>query len=123
MSVLTCCVYHGVFGASLALMLVPIATVAFDPTLFQFIATRLLTTFVSFGREEVMEDASQAGIAPGGCRVIAFDRPPFGLSQRPLRWQGDGEDNPYTAEVPYPPKFLLETVFLVHANNVVNSVV
>ena len=36
--------------------------------------------------------------AAGGCRVIAFDRPPFGLSQRPLTWQGE-ESNPYTNQV------------------------
>lgn len=46
-----------------------------------------------------MEDLSEAGTGPEGCRVIAFDRPPFGLSQRPLTWQGEGEANPYTAEV------------------------
>jgi hypothetical protein len=28
------------------------------------------------------------------CRVIAFDRPPFGLSERPLEWGAD-QDNPY----------------------------
>lgn len=28
------------------------------------------------------------------CRVIAFDRPPFGLSERPLQWAAD-QDNPY----------------------------
>ncbi len=32
-------------------------------------------------------------------RVIAFDRPPFGLSERPLNWQGSEEDNPYTSSV------------------------
>ena len=31
-----------------------------------------------------------------GCHVIAFDRPPFGLSQRPLQW-AEGRD-PYTTE-------------------------
>ena len=32
----------------------------------------------------------------GGCRVIAFDRPPYGLSQRPLSWEGGEEGSPYT---------------------------
>lgn len=32
-----------------------------------------------------------------GCRVIAFDRPPFGLSERPLQWDEDTID-PYTVE-------------------------
>ena len=31
-----------------------------------------------------------------GCHVIAFDRPPFGLSQRPLHWE-EGRD-PYSSE-------------------------
>jgi len=31
-----------------------------------------------------------------GCHVIAFDRPPFGLSQRPLHW-AEGRD-PYSSE-------------------------
>ena len=31
-----------------------------------------------------------------GCHVIAFDRPPFGLSQRPLTWE-EGRD-PYSSE-------------------------
>jgi len=37
------------------------------------------------------------GVAASGraCRVIAFDRPPFGLSGRPLNWDKE-EDNPYT---------------------------
>ncbi|KAK9829636.1 hypothetical protein WJX72_006997 [[Myrmecia] bisecta] len=31
------------------------------------------------------------------CRVIAFDRPPYGLSERPLSWASDAE-NPYSNE-------------------------
>jgi len=30
-------------------------------------------------------------------RVIAFDRPPFGLSGRPLAWESE-DDNPYTSQ-------------------------
>ena len=30
-------------------------------------------------------------------RVVAFDRPPFGLSSRPVRWSREWE-NPYTQE-------------------------
>ena len=37
--------------------------------------------------------------AAAGARVIAFDRPPFGLTQRPLAWEGAEEDNPYTSPV------------------------
>lgn len=45
-----------------------------------------------------MEEMAKAG--EQGCRVIAVDRPPFGLSQRPLQWQQDGADsNPYTNAV------------------------
>ena len=34
---------------------------------------------------------------PGGRQVIAFDRPPFGLTQRPLHWDSATWD-PYTCE-------------------------
>lgn len=37
-----------------------------------------------------------------GCRVIAFDRPPYGLSERPLTWPAGPEGNPYTSEVLVP---------------------
>ena len=43
-----------------------------------------------------MEPIAKAGQA--GCRVIAVDRPPFGLSERPLQWN-EADGNPYTAEV------------------------
>ena len=33
----------------------------------------------------------------GGRRVIAFDRPPFGLTERPLQWDSSAWD-PYTCE-------------------------
>ncbi|KAL4447950.1 hypothetical protein ABPG75_005169 [Micractinium tetrahymenae] len=36
-----------------------------------------------------------------GCRVLAFDRTPYGLAQRPLSWGGRGQAlqfNPYTTE-------------------------
>jgi pimeloyl-ACP methyl ester carboxylesterase len=46
-------------------------------------------------RRFVMRDVAEAVAAQlGGCRVIAFDRPPFGLSQRPLEW-AEGEEGPY----------------------------
>ena len=31
------------------------------------------------------------------CRIVAYDRPPFGLSSRPLKWRKE-EANPYTLE-------------------------
>lgn len=37
--------------------------------------------------------------AAGGCRVIAFDRPPFGLTERPLSWTGGDANSPYSAQV------------------------
>lgn len=49
-----------------------------------------------------MDELAQLGVSPEGCRVIAFDRPPFGLSERPLQWEGEGPDNPYTVEVRAP---------------------
>ncbi|KAK9821989.1 hypothetical protein WJX81_003986 [Elliptochloris bilobata] len=36
--------------------------------------------------------------AASDARVIAFDRPPFGISQRPLSWEGEEADNPYTSQ-------------------------
>ena len=35
-----------------------------------------------------------SGDAFPGCRVVAFDRPPFGLSERPLEWEEGNE--PYS---------------------------
>lgn len=43
-----------------------------------------------------MEPLSHVQAGEGGCRVIAFDRPPYGLSQRPLTWEGGDEGSPYT---------------------------
>lgn len=39
--------------------------------------------------------ADQVAARCGSCRVISYDRPPFGLSQRPLEWP-EGEEGPYT---------------------------
>ncbi|GAQ78779.1 hypothetical protein KFL_000180610 [Klebsormidium nitens] len=44
---------------------------------------------------KVMADMAEA---LDGHRVIAFDRPPFGLTSRPLDVQPGAPDNPYTAE-------------------------
>ena len=45
-----------------------------------------------------------------GCRVVAVDRPPFGLSQRPLQWQDTGasDSNPYSNAVSTSP-FLIRS--------------
>lgn len=43
-----------------------------------------------------MDGVSQDSSLPAGRRVIAFDRPPFGLTERPLQW--DGRTDPYTCE-------------------------
>jgi hypothetical protein len=50
-------------------------------------------------RRRLLMDDLAAYVSPntGGCRVVAYDRPPYGLSQRPLSWQRE-EDNPYTVE-------------------------
>ncbi|GIL93452.1 hypothetical protein Vretimale_12718 [Volvox reticuliferus] len=50
----------------------------------------------TFSWRLLMDDLS-AYVSPstGGCRVVAYDRPPYGLSQRPLTWRRE-EDNPYT---------------------------
>lgn len=34
--------------------------------------------------------------APSAFGTVAYDRPPFGLSERPLSWRGGDEGNPYT---------------------------
>jgi hypothetical protein len=46
-----------------------------------------------------MGPLSMADRFPEGCRVIAFDRPPFGLTERPLQWPGGDAMSPYTSEV------------------------
>lgn len=51
-------------------------------------------------RRRLLMDDLAADVSPstGGCRVVAYDRPPYGLSQRPLGgWKSDGE-NPYTLQ-------------------------
>lgn len=47
-------------------------------------------------RRTVMDPVSRAA---SGCRVIAFDRPPFGLTERPLTWTGGDANSPYSAQV------------------------
>lgn len=44
-----------------------------------------------------MEPMSEA-VDNGGMRILAVDRPPFGLSDRPTQWD-PSESNPYTTEV------------------------
>lgn len=48
-------------------------------------------------RRDVIQPLSQHG-GIEGCRVIAFDRPPYGLSERPMTWPEGPEGNPYTSE-------------------------
>ena len=50
-------------------------------------------------RRKVMQPLSGADAFKQGCRVIAFDRPPFGLTERPLQWSGGDAMSPYTSEV------------------------
>lgn len=51
----------------------------------------------TFNWRDVMSGISEDASLPSGRRVIAFDRPPFGLTERPLQW--DTSDwNPYTCE-------------------------
>lgn len=50
-------------------------------------------------RRKVMQPLSGADAFKQGCRVIAFDRPPFGLTERPLHWSGGDAMSPYTSEV------------------------
>lgn len=42
-----------------------------------------------------------------GVRVVAIDRPPFGLSQRPRTWEGGDQGSPYTNEVDCPMLFVM----------------
>lgn len=57
-----------------------------------------------------MAPLSEAERFPQGCRVIAFDRPPFGLTERPLQWSGGDALSPYTSEVPHRP--MIHTAYL-----------
>ncbi|KXZ49666.1 hypothetical protein GPECTOR_20g523 [Gonium pectorale] len=52
----------------------------------------------TFSWRLLMDDLA-AYVSPltGGCRVVAYDRPPYGLSQRPLGWPRE-QDNPYGLE-------------------------
>jgi len=47
----------------------------------------------TFSWRHVMQELADAV----GGRVIAFDRPPFGLSERPTQWNGGIENSPYSA--------------------------
>ncbi|KAG2438239.1 hypothetical protein HYH02_010940 [Chlamydomonas schloesseri] len=49
-------------------------------------------------RLQLDELSTAVSPATGGCDVVAYDRPPYGLSSRPLGgWaEGDAEANPYT---------------------------
>ena len=58
-----------------------------------------LTVAPVLHRRHLMEPLAGASCFPGGCRMIAFDRPPFGLTERPLQWEGGDANNPYTPEV------------------------
>ncbi|KAK9793711.1 hypothetical protein WJX73_004354 [Symbiochloris irregularis] len=49
-----------------------------------------------FSWRNCMQPLSEAG-GKGGVRVLAVDRPPFGLSDRPTQWDPT-ESNPYTTE-------------------------
>ena len=51
-------------------------------------------------RRDVIQPLSQQG-GSEGCRVIAFDRPPYGLSERPMTWPEGPEGNPYTSEASF----------------------
>lgn len=51
-------------------------------------------------RRDVIRPLSEQG-GSDGCRVIAFDRPPYGLSERPMTWAEGPEGNPYTSEASY----------------------
>lgn len=58
----------------------------------------LLGSALCICRRDVLQPLSEQG-GSEGCRVIAFDRPPYGLSERPLSWPAGPEGNPYTSEV------------------------
>ena len=63
-----------------------------------FKVLRILYTVMCLCRRDVLQPLSEQG-GQEGCRVIAFDRPPYGLSERPLSWAEGPEGNPYTSEV------------------------
>ncbi len=37
-----------------------------------------------------------SSVGDAACVAVAYDRPPFGLSSRPVKWEGRSEDDPYT---------------------------
>lgn len=45
-----------------------------------------------------MQPLSDGGPNETRRTVIAFDRPPFGLTQRPLTWEGGADADPYTCK-------------------------
>lgn len=45
-----------------------------------------------------MEGISDSEPGQPGRTVIAFDRPPFGLTERPLTWEGGADADPYTCK-------------------------
>lgn len=57
---------------------------------------RSLELLLGCRRDVIQPLSQQAGSE--GCRVIAFDRPPYGLSERPMTWPEGPEGNPYTSE-------------------------
>ena len=61
-------------------------------------------------RRKILGPLSEADRFPQGCRVIAFDRPPFGLTERPLQWPGGDTMSPYTSEVRLPNRNALQYV-------------
>ena len=40
----------------------------------------------------------QISDSDAGRMVVAFDRPPFGLTERPLSWEGGSDADPYTCK-------------------------
>lgn len=61
-----------------------------------------------------MEPLSKACASMGGCRVIAFDRPPFGLTERPLSWEGGDAQSPYSTQV----RILLQHIWKLRTINI-----
>lgn len=52
----------------------------------------------TFNWRDVMQPLSDSGHGEKKRTVIAFDRPPFGLTQRPLTWEGGAEADPYSCK-------------------------
>lgn len=51
-----------------------------------------VTNTIAPRRRDVMQGISEDPSLAGGRRVIAFDRPPFGLTERPLQWDTSAWD-------------------------------